>query len=169
MVGLIPTRSTTKGLPLASNALKGQMAHGVKIQTSPNNDAATHKMVNMMEDFKNVERYKKNIEKLMKGTLDVPGFLQAVSPQLLVNLLVTAETTENEKVKTNIHQDLLDRAGHGKITKGAVLHAGVIDADTTKRELVNLAKSMSKKAGFKVKDESHVEGDVDVIDVTPDK
>jgi len=141
------------------------MKQGCKVQTSPNNDAATHKMVNMMEDYKHVARYRKNLEKLMKGTLDVPGFLHAVSPQLLMNLLVTAETTENEKIKTDIHKDLLDRAGHGKITKGAVLHAGVIDADTTKRELVNLALSMSKKAGFKVKEVAHVEGDVDVIDV----
>lgn len=113
-----------------------------------------------------LKRYEDQIRQLEEGTLKLPGFMKQISIQQTLNLLAIQETTTDAKLATNIAQDLLDRAGYGKISKVAHAHA-VADMTETKRELVNKALSLAGKAGFKVKKEKHVEADSDVIDVEP--
>lgn len=152
-----------------SQAFGAVLRDGTKIQTTPNDDARTNLLVNWIDTQRELDRYQRNLEKLSEGTLDVPGFLKVIAPQMLKKLVYTLETCKDEKLRVGIAQDLLDRAGHGKIQKGAVLHQGVIDINTTKTELVNLVLGLSKKAGVKVKKESHVEGDEDFIDAEESK
>lgn len=129
-------------------------------------DRVTHKVVNDIHRKREALAFQENMEKMMQGTLDVPAFLNAIAPNLIKELVTTSVETEDEKLKTSINQDLLDRAGYGKITKGAVLHQGAIDVSTTKRELVSAVLSLSKKAGIKIKGgHSEVEGDSDIVDV----
>jgi hypothetical protein len=121
-------------------------------------------MVRLLDERRALERYEKQLAMLEQGTLSIPGFMKQLAGPMMQKILYTIETTKDEKLKVSAAQDLLDRAGHGKVTKAVVAHHDM-GFQETKRELVNSVITLARKAGIKVKDESYVEGDEDIIEV----
>jgi hypothetical protein len=81
--------------------------------------------------------------------LDVPAFLRQLAPEMLQGLLLTVETTKSDNLKTAIQQDILDRAGYGKVSKAVHVHAPM-DHNTTRQELIALVKSKAREAGVQI-------------------
>jgi hypothetical protein len=136
---------------------------GTKVQASSGNSQEA-RMVRLLDEKATLERYSKQLEKLEQGTLSVPGFLKQLAGPMMQKILYTIETTKDERLKVSAAQDLLDRAGHGKVTKAVVAHHDM-GFKETKRELVNSVITLARKAGIKVKDDSYVEGDEEVYEV----
>lgn len=143
---------------------------GTKIQSQIEPDAATDRMVNAIEQIRLVEKYRNAFEKLEKGSSDVPAFLRHLAPEMIMGLLKTLDHEDaSMRLKTAIQQDLLDRAGYGKITKALNVTA-TVDHTTSKRELVNMIFTKAKKAGIKTRRKDEDEGGGgsdggDVVDV----
>lgn len=136
------------------------LAQGTKVQTTNHGNPTEDALIAAIDEKYALKRYQKDIQSLEKGSIDTPTFLKQVSNQMLKKLLYTIETTKDDRLKVNIAQDILDRAGHGKVNKAMVAHSHV-DMNTTKTELINMVMSMGKKAGLPVKDVSHTEGSSD--------
>lgn len=132
---------------------------GTKIQSQIEPDAATDRMVNAIEKMRLVQKYEDAFNKIQKGSSDLPAFLRHLAPEMVMGLLRTLDSEEaSMKLKTSIQQDILDRAGYGKITKALNVTASV-DHTTSKRELVNMIFTKAKKAGIKTKRKDEDEGD----------
>jgi hypothetical protein len=141
---------------------------GANIQTNPRPDAAEQRMVRMISRVRQFKEYETYFEKLRKGTLDVPGFMQEMTHEALMVLMETMRS-EDERLAYDAARDVLDRAGHSKTQKIAVGHVHV-DHNTSKRELINLIMTSARRAGMEVKDEEHVQGsELGTIDVTPSR
>lgn len=124
---------------------------GTKIQSQIEPDAATERMVNAIDKMRLVQKYEDAFNKLTKGASDVPAFLRTLAPEMIMGLLKTLDAEDaSARLKTDIQQDLLDRAGYGKITKALNVTA-TVDHTTSKRELVNMIFTKAKKAGIKTK------------------
>lgn len=154
-----------------SKAINKYMEQGTRVQQGTKKNWEEEAMIENLQDMEKLHKYRHYLQQLDKGSLDIPGFLKEISKQQLKNLLIISEMSNDEKVKVNIAQDLLDRAGYGKIAKGVVAHSHM-DANTTKRELVNMVMSAARTAGIKVKDDTRSvedEEDDNIIDVSPGK
>lgn len=142
------------------------LEQGTKVQSKKSN-SEEWRMVCALDEKRALERYQKHLEALEQGTLNMPGFLKQLSGPMIRKILYTVETTKDEKLRVSAAQDILDRAGHGKINKSIHAHQD-LGFENTKRELINSVMSLAKKAGIKVKEEAYVEGDEDsgiVLDV----
>lgn len=139
------------------------LEQGTKVQ-SKFHGSEEWRMVCALDEKRALEKYAQQLESLSKGTLNMPGFFKQLSGPMMQKILYTIETTKDEKLRVSAAQDILDRAGHGKISKAVVAHQD-LGFENTKRELINSVMSLAKKAGIKVKEESYVEGDGDVVDV----
>lgn len=142
---------------------------GVRVQQQIRPDAAEYRMIKMMERADKFQDYRHHFERLKKGSLDVPAFFGELSHEAMV-VMIESMRAEDPRLAFDAAKDVLDRAGHGKTQKIAVGHVHV-DHQTSKRELINMIMSSAKKAGLDVKDEEHVQGQLegscegDVIDV----
>ena len=135
---------------------------GTRVQNSHRPDSVEQWMVNSLDRVDLIRRHARAFEKLGEGTMDMPGFLRQLAPDMVFGLLETlSDVKVSQKLKSQIRQDLLDRAGHGKITKAITLNAAV-DPQTTKRELINLIMTKAKIAGVAIQ-RKETEGE-DIID-----
>jgi hypothetical protein len=136
---------------------------GVGIQENWRPDTTEYLMLRHISQMRDFDRYRPFFEKLAKGSLDMPAFLRQLAPELLLGLLGTLNDPDvSEKLKTNIRQDLLDRAGHGKIAK-AINLSGTLDPKTSRRELMNIIMTKAKAAGVVIERKD----DENVMDVAP--
>lgn len=87
-------------------------------------------------------------------TKDVQGFFQDVSPSMASNMLLIAEDEEiPAKVRLEAIKDILDRAGHGKVTKHAVAR---FDASDSRDKIISTILGNSKelkKMGIEIVDD----------------
>lgn len=142
------------------------LEQGTRVQTSKSPDSTEERLIRMLDEKRALEKYEAQIKKLEKGTLDLPGFLKQLSIPMIQKILYTIEVTKDDRLRLTAAQDLLDRAGYGKINKAVVAHSN-LDFRETKRELVNSVITLARKSGIKVKEADYVEGDDTVVDVTP--
>jgi hypothetical protein len=83
------------------------------------------------------------VEKLRAGQIDVSQFLSALSPDVAIELVDIALAGESEKNRLAAMQDILDRAGHGKINKHAIAS---VDPNQPKEQLISLIMGLNKKS-----------------------
>lgn len=145
---------------------------GTGIQNNRSSNTYEEKMVLMLQRKKVYEaalkEFKDPIDKLKKGSLDVPAFLEELAPQMFEELLYTLQTSESEKVRVDVAKDILDRAGYGKINK-AVIGSVRVDRHTAKSELINSIISMAKKTDvIKIKENNEDTIDIDAVDSVSD-
>lgn len=138
---------------------------GTRVQNRARPGSSEDRVITILEQREYLRKYQSRLDKLASGSLDVPAFLRQLAPEMLQGLLVTAETTKSDNLKTAIQQDILDRAGYGKITKAVHVHQPV-DHNTTRQELMSLVKSKAREAGIAIKGIKN--DDEDIIDVSPD-
>lgn len=117
-------------------------------------------MVNAIDNRQVLSKYADWITALREGKTDVPGFLDKMSPDLMIELMTIAMTGK-DKIKLEAIRDMLDRAGYGKVNKVAV--AGTLDAKASKEELLSTILGLGKKTGTidVVDDDEFVEVEVD--------
>jgi hypothetical protein len=128
------------------------------------------RLIQLIESKDTIQRYEKLVERIAKGTLDVPGFIKEVSLDAAVQVADMMYSGENDKVRLEAAKDILDRAGYNKTAKIAIAGHLNVDHDTSKLELVNLILSSARRAGLKVKDDDPVFETTPApatIDVTP--
>jgi hypothetical protein len=129
-------------------------------------DKQEGRLINAIEKVDVLRRYDSFLQKMEKGTLDVPGFMKEVARNAAIKVAQIMDDEEaGAKVQLAAAQDILDRAGYNKTTKH--LHAGLIgnvDVDSSKMELINIILSSAKKVGFRTEDPR---GDVIAKDQTP--
>jgi len=91
-----------------------------------------------------LKRHAHLLEKLA-NTKDVNGFFQDISPGIAAELLLLAtDPTSSDKIKLEAIRDILDRAGHGKVTKHAVAR---FDASTSKDAIISSILGNKKDLG----------------------
>jgi len=138
---------------------------GTKVQSNRRHDGEEMRLIAALEQKRYLEKYEKDLEKLGQGTLDLPAFLRQLAPQMIKNLLITSEKTESDKLKVDIAQDLLDRAGYGKVQKHAHMHGG-LDPKATRREIMSMIRSKARKANITINGKVNEKLKDDVIDAT---
>lgn len=89
-------------------------------------------------------KFQGQIEKLMDGQLDIHQFLKKISPDMLVQLGQLALSGKNEKTRLTALQDILDRAGYGKVEKHAIAS---IDPALPQEQLISMLEGIGKKTG----------------------
>lgn len=93
------------------------------------------------------------LDKLVR-TRDVKGFIEDVAPETVVELVTIAHDARTPaKVRLQAIQDLLDRAGYGKVTKHAVAR---LDANASKDEIISAiygTKKELKQVGIEIVDD----------------
>ena len=129
-----------------------RMAVNMKKTGKPTMDLAkpTQKLVGTSEELgviwgiENKDAINLTLEsiKRLAKTKDVQGFLEDCAPKMALELVNLALTGENEKIKLEAIKDMLDRAGHGKITKTANIN---IDASQSKEALISFIKGARKE------------------------
>ena len=101
-------------------------------------------VASVIDNKKILVKYAEWFEALREGKTDVAGFLEKVSPDILVEMMTLA-ITGADKIKLEACRDILDRAGYSKINKVAV--AGTLDAKASKEELLSTILGLGKKTG----------------------
>jgi len=141
---------------------------GQKIQETKDPGQRESWLLNAIEKADTIRKFRKQILDIEKGTLDMPGFLQSLSRQAIMEIAFAMVGSEDEKMRFQAAKDILDRAGYGKMQKIAVAHAHV-DPATTRQELVNMIMTSAKRAGIRTKDIDYIQGDIrdgEIIDST---
>lgn len=98
-----------------------------------------------------IRRYSKFIKNMNTGTLEVPGFLKAVSQDAAFTVAQIMIDGDSDKVRLEAAKDILDRSGHTKTTKVSIAGQVNVDHDTSRLELINIIMSSVKKVGIKTK------------------
>lgn len=81
------------------------------------------------------------LEKLDKGALDVRGFVDGISPQLLKQMLLVAFNGESEKNRLDSLKHLLGIAGHSPTQKHEI---GRLDPETPKQALISMLRGAKR-------------------------
>lgn len=102
-----------------------------------------------------LKKYASLLERL-DVTRDVKGFIEDIAPDIAAAmLLMAADPNTPKKLKVEMFKDLLDRAGHGKVTKHA--HAR-FDANTSKDSIISTifgSKKDLSKMGIEIVDDDN--------------
>lgn len=83
------------------------------------------------------------ITRLREGKIDTSQFIASMSPEVAVKLVDVAFNGESEKNRLAAMQDILDRAGHGKVNKHAIAN---VDPSQPKEQLLSLIMGLNKKS-----------------------
>lgn len=114
------------------------------------------RLVEAIDNKNTLLRLEKTLAKLADSG-DVQGAIQDVSPEMMKELLVLAMSAKAEKVKLAAIQDLLDRAGFGKVTKHAVARFNANDSKEAIISRILGAKKDLGKVGIEITDEDQPE------------
>lgn len=88
-----------------------------------------------------IERFMEWQEKLESKKTDVMGFFQALAPEVATDLVMMAfDPNVSEKVRLTAQQDILDRAGYGKVNKHAV---AAVDETMPREAIYSIIESVS--------------------------
>jgi hypothetical protein len=127
--------------------------HGVGASRKRQASGQESKLLNLIEQADTIKRYHGTLEKIAKGSLEVPGFIKEVSMNAALTVAHIMHTSTDEKVQLAAATDLLDRAGYNKSTKVQVGGTITVDHDASKMELINLILSSARRAGIKTAEE----------------
>lgn len=117
----------------------------------------------MIEAYDNQEaltKFATAIEMLEK-TKDVGAFLGAVSPKMAIELVCLASNGDNKKVQLSAIQDILDRAGYGKVNKHAVARVSVTESKDALISLLLGANNALKAEGIEIVEDDNDNQDKD--------
>lgn len=99
-------------------------------------------MLELIDNKRAVEKLVNWVDKLQNAKTDVQSFFGGLAPEVAIELAAMIFNPKtSEKTKLAAVQDLLDRAGHGKVQKHAL---ATVDASTSKEAILSL---ISGKAG----------------------
>jgi hypothetical protein len=94
-----------------------------------------------------------NVLDRLERTKDVQGAIQDIAPDVFVDLVILAKEAKGEKVKLAAIQDLLDRAGYGKVTKHAVARFNASDSKEAIISSILGTKKDLSKIGIEITDD----------------
>lgn len=101
------------------------------------------RMVDAIDQKRFLTKYADWIEKLQNGEVDVATFIHGVSPDAAIKLVGLAMGHDStDKIKLAALQDLLDRAGFGKVQKLAVAN---VDPSQPKAQLQAMLEGLARK------------------------
>jgi hypothetical protein len=118
--------------------------------------SVNHTEANMVAAIDNKNTLLKLADQLNKltRTRDVKGFIEDIAAETAVELATIAHDAKTPaKVRLQAIQDLLDRAGFGKVTKHAVAR---LDANASKEEILSAiygTKKELKQVGIEIVDD----------------
>lgn len=147
----------TKLKPTRMPMNKGDKLHMAEKMTRDSQEKYTRnsyedRMIEAMDNKKQILKFMQMVESLEENKLDVQSFFQGMAPQVAKELMFTALSEKtSEKGKIAAMQDVLDRAGYGKITKHAVAS---VDASTSRETILALiAGKAGKIPGVEIVDD----------------
>lgn len=94
------------------------------------------RMADAIDQKRAIERFMEWKEKLATSKTDIMGFLQGLAPEVAVQMMLTCfDPKVSEKTQFAARQDILDRAGYGKVNKHAV---AAVDETSSKEAIMSL-------------------------------
>lgn len=110
--------------------------------------------IDAIDEKKQIVKFMKYVDNLQQNKSDVQGFFQGLAPEAAISLMLMALSEKtSEKGKLDALKDILDRAGHGKVTKHAV---AALDPTMSKEAILSIlmgADKDLKSAGVEIIDD----------------
>lgn len=114
------------------------------------------KMLEALDTRDAIRRFMEWKDKLAANKTDITGFFQGLAPDVAMELVLTAfDKKASEKTRLTAQQDILDRAGYGKVNKHAVLAKA--DESQSTDAIMSLMRGASKDMP-----------DIEIVDDTED-
>ena len=100
-------------------------------------------LIDAIDQARVIEKYAKEIKDLRENKIDMTEFMEKMSVPAMVTLIYAMNSTTSLKDKASIAQDILDRAGHGKINKMAIASRS-FDKKSSEDELISHILGMAR-------------------------